>query len=52
MKECETCDYSEIADWEQDKKMDKATPIYWCERNKEFCADIKECQHISGKEQE
>ena len=49
MTECENCDYSDIADWEQDKKTGKATPIYWCERHKEFCANIKECQHISGK---
>ena len=50
MKECENCDYSDITDWKQDKRTGKAAPVYWCKRYKHFCEDIKECQHISGKE--
>lgn len=49
MKECENCDYSDIAGWEQDKKTGKANPIYWCEKYKKHCMDIKECQHISAE---
>ena len=51
MKECENCDYSDIADWEQDEKTGKATSIYWCEKHKKFCTDIKECQQISRKDE-
>ena len=50
MKKCENCAYTDIADWEQDKKTGKATPIYWCKRHKKVCADIRECQYINGKE--
>ena len=52
MKECENCDYADIFDWEEDKKTGRATPIHWCERNKEFCSDIKECQYMRGKANE
>ena len=43
MKKCEDCVYTDIAYWEQDIKPGKATPVYWCERRKELCADINEC---------
>jgi hypothetical protein len=46
----ENCDYSDIAEWELDKKTGKATPIYWCEKYKKLCADIRECQNINRKE--
>ena len=46
MKECEDCEYTEIVDWEQDKKTGKAEPIYWCERYEKECNDIKECEYL------
>ena len=51
MKECEDCNYADIADWEQDKKPGKAKPIYWCERYKKHCEDIKECEYIKENKQ-
>lgn len=41
---CEDCIYSDIADWEQNKKIGKAKAVYWCERHKKLCNDIQECQ--------
>ena len=35
---CKDCMYSDIMDWEQDAKTGKATPIYWCEKNKKVCS--------------
>lgn len=46
MTECKDCDYTDIADWEEDKKTGKAKPIYWCERYNKYCEDIKECEYI------
>ena len=44
---CEDCDYSDIADWEQDKTTGKANPVYWCERYKKMCSSINECQYMA-----
>lgn len=41
---CEDCNYSIISDWEQDVKTGKAMAIYWCEKHKQFCEDIQECE--------
>ena len=41
---CEDCDYSDIADWVEDKKTGKATPIYWCEKHKHDCDNIQNCE--------
>lgn len=49
MKECEDCEYTEIVDWEQDKKTGKAKAILWCERYEKECDYIKECKYL-GKE--
>jgi hypothetical protein len=43
---CDDCWYSEIADWKQDKT-GKAIPIYWCERHKKMCKEVKECSFFS-----
>lgn len=44
MNECKECNYTDIAYWEQDKETGKATPIYWCERYREFCSEIQGCK--------
>ena len=51
MTDCEECVYTDIADWEQDKKTGKAKPIYWCERYNKHCEDIKECEYIKENKQ-
>ena len=48
---CEDCDYTDIIDWEQDVESGKATPIYWCERYKTSCENIKKCKY-TDKENE
>ena len=45
---CKDCEYSEISDWEQDIKIGKAKPIYWCEWHRSFCDDIQECSRREG----
>ncbi len=45
MKDCENCDYTDIADWEQDVRTGKATPVYWCERYKKLCSEIAKCKY-------
>ena len=47
---CEDCYYSDIADWVQDVKTGKATPIYWCEKLKHLCDDIQECE-LKGEQE-
>lgn len=47
---CEDCEYTDIADWEQDKTIGKARPVYWCERYKKMCSSISECQYKAEKE--
>ena len=47
---CEDCDYTDIADWEQDKTTGKASPVYWCERYKKMCSNISECQYKAESE--
>lgn len=42
---CEDCDYTDIAYWEQDETTEKASPVYWCERYKELCSNISECRY-------
>ena len=50
---CEDCDYTEIAYWEQDEKdIDKANPVYWCERYRKLCSSISECQYEAESEEE
>ena len=49
---CEDCVYSDIAYWEQSEKIGKAKAIYWCERHKELCDDIQECQFEDDRESE
>jgi len=41
---CEDCIYSDIVDWEQDKKTGKATPIWWCEKHNKLCEDLQDCE--------
>lgn len=48
---CEYCDYSDIADWDQDKITGKASPVYWCERYKKMCSDIGKCQYETESEE-
>ena len=48
---CEDCDYTDIADWEQDKTTGKAKPVYWCERYREMCSSISECQYKEREEE-
>lgn len=50
IKDCENCDYTDIADWEQDARTGKATPVYWCERNKKLCSEIAKCKYTEGSE--
>ncbi len=47
---CEDCDYTDIADWEQDKTTGKARPVYWCERYRKMCSSIGECQYKTESE--
>lgn len=47
---CEDCEYADIADWEQDKATGKVSPVYWCERYKEMCSSISECQYKAEEE--
>ena len=47
---CEDCEYTDIADWEQDKRTGKATPVYWCEKYRDFCSDISECRYKAESE--
>lgn len=47
---CEDCEYTDIADWEQDKRTGKATAILWCEKYREFCSDISECRYKTESE--
>lgn len=49
---CEDCEYTDIADWEQDKTTGKARPVYWCERYKKMCSSISECQYKAEEEVE
>jgi hypothetical protein len=49
---CEDCNYIDIADWEQDETTGKAKPVYWCERYKELCSSISECQYKAEEEVE
>jgi len=42
---CDDCVYTDIADWEQDARTGKATPIYWCERYKKLCSEIAKCKY-------
>lgn len=47
---CEDCDYTDIADWEQDKITGKARPVYWCERYEKLCSSISECRYKTESE--
>lgn len=48
---CEDCNYIDIADWEQDETTRKVKPVYWCERYREFCSSISECQYKAESEE-
>lgn len=47
---CEDCNYTDIADWEQDETTGKAKPVYWCERYKKLCSSISECRYKAESE--
>lgn len=46
MKACEKCLHSEILDWDWDEKNKKSIPDYWCEKKKQSCKDILECDDL------
>lgn len=48
--DCENCEYTDLFDWEQDERTGKATPVYWCEKHREFCSDISECRYKAENE--
>ena len=48
---CDDCDYTDIADWKQDKTTGKATPVYWCKRYNKLCSDIIDCKYIAESEE-
>lgn len=52
MKACENCVNSEILDWDWDEKNKKSIPDYWCEKHKQCCKDIHECDDLDTGESE
>lgn len=48
---CEDCNYADITDLKQDEKAWwKAKAVYWCEKHKELCSNINECQYKTESE--
>ena len=41
---CEKCVLSEIVDWVQNTKTGKAKPVYWCEKEHEYCSKVIDCK--------
>lgn len=48
--DCDDCVYTDIAGWEEITGTGRVKPVLWCEKYRNLCSDVTECEDKEDEE--